>query len=114
SLGVANAGRGDKDDAAPLPSGLALAATFSPELAFQGGAMIGKEARQKGFNVLLSGGANLARDPRNGRNFEYLGEDPLLGGLLDGASIRGIQSAHIVSTAKHYALNDQETGRQIL
>ena len=111
SLGVANAGRGDKDDAAPLPSGLALAATFSPQLAFDGGAMIGKEARQKGFNVLLSGGANLARDPRNGRNFEYLGEDPLLGGVLDGASIRGIQSAHIVSTAKHYALNDQESAR---
>ncbi len=111
SLGVANAGRGDKDDAAPLPSGLALAATFDPALAFQGGAMIGREARQKGFNVLLAGGANLARDPRNGRNFEYLGEDPLLGGVLDGASIRGIQSNHIVSTAKHYALNDQETGR---
>ena len=114
SLGVANAGRGDQDDATPLPSGLALASTFSPALAFDGGAMIGKEARQKGFNVLLAGGANLARDPRNGRNFEYLGEDPLLGGLLDAASIRGIQSNHIVSTAKHYALNDQETGRQIL
>ena len=114
SLGVANAGRGDTDDAAPLPSGLALAATFSPQLAFQSGAMIGKEARQKGFNVLLAGGANLARDPRNGRNFEYLGEDPLLGGLLDAAAIRGIQSNHIVSTAKHYVLNDQETGRQVL
>ena len=114
SLGVANAGRGDKDDAAPLPSGLALAATFNPELAFQGGAMIGKEARQKGFNVLLAGGANLARDPRNGRNFEYLGEDPLLGGVLDGAAIRGIQSNHIVSTAKHYALNDQESARGTL
>ena len=114
SLGVANAGRGDRDDATPLPSGLALASTFSPALAFEGGAMIGKEARQKGFNVLLAGGANLARDPRNGRNFEYLGEDPLLGGLLDAASIRGIQSNHIVSTAKHYVLNDQETGRQVL
>jgi beta-glucosidase len=111
SLGVANAGRGDKDDATPLPSGLALASTFSPELAFDGGAMIGKQARQKGFNVLLAGGANLARDPRNGRNFEYLGEDPLLGGLLDAAAIRGIQSNHIVSTAKHYVLNDQETAR---
>ena len=114
SLGVANAGRGDQDDATPLPSGLALASTFSPELAYAGGAMIGKEARQKGFNVQLSGGANLARDPRNGRNFEYLGEDPLLGGKLDAAAIRGIQSNHIVSTAKHFALNDQETGRQVL
>ena len=114
SLGVANAGRGDQDDAAPLPAGLALASTFSPALAFEGGAMIGREARRKGFNVLLAGGANLARDPRNGRNFEYLGEDPLLAGLLDAASIRGIQSNHIVSTAKHYVLNDQETGRQVL
>ena len=111
SLGVANAGRGDADDATPLPSGLALGATFDPKLAFEGGAMIGREARQKGFNVLLAGGANLARDPRNGRNFEYLGEDPLLAGLLDGAAIRGIQSNHMVSTAKHFALNDQETGR---
>ena len=111
SLGVANAGRGDTDDAAPLPSGLALAATFDPKLAFAGGAMIGREARQKGFNVMLAGGANLARDPRNGRNFEYLGEDPLLGGLMDAAAIRGLQSNHIVTTAKHYALNDQETAR---
>ena len=113
SLGVANAGR-DDDDTTPLPSGLALGATFDPKLAFDGGAMIGKEARQKGFNVLLAGGANLARDPRNGRNFEYLGEDPLLGGVLDAAAIRGIQSNHMVSTAKHYALNDQETGRGTL
>ena len=113
SLGVANAGRKD-DDATPLPSGLALASTFSPQLLFQGGAMIGKEARQKGFNVMLAGGANLVRDPRNGRNFEYLGEDPLLAGVLDGASIRGIQSQHVVSTAKHFALNDQETGRTSL
>jgi beta-glucosidase len=113
SLGVANAGR-DDDDATALPSGLAIASTFSPELAFEGGAMIGKEARQKGFNVLLAGGVNLARDPRNGRNFEYLGEDPLLAGTLDGAAIRGIQSQNVVSTAKHYALNDQETGRGVL
>ncbi len=55
--------------------------------------MIGREARQKGFNVVLAGGANIAREPRNGRNFEYLGEDPLLAGTLDAASIRGIQSA---------------------
>jgi beta-glucosidase len=113
SLGVANAGR-ENDDATPLPSGLALAATFSPALAFQGGAMIGKQARQKGFNVMLAGGANLMRDPRNGRNFEYLGEDPLLAGTLDGQAIQGIQSNHVVSTAKHYALNDQETGRGVL
>ncbi len=113
SLGVANAGRKD-DDATPLPSGLALAATWDPKTAFASGAMIGKQARQKGFNTLLAGGVNLLRDPRNGRNFEYLGEDPLLAGTLDGASIAGIQSNHIVSTVKHFALNDQETGRMVL
>jgi beta-glucosidase len=113
SLGVANAGRKD-DDATPLPSGLALAATWDPTTAFASGAMIGKEARQKGFNTLLAGGVNLLRDPRNGRNFEYLGEDPLLAGTLDGASIAGIQSNHIVATVKHFALNDQETGRMVL
>jgi beta-glucosidase len=112
SLGVANAGRAH-DDAVALPSGAALAATWDPGAAFAGGAMIGKEARQKGFNVLLAGGMNLVRDPRNGRNFEYVGEDVLLAGVIAGESIRGIQSNHIVSTTKHYALNAQETGRFI-
>jgi beta-glucosidase len=113
SLGVAQARRKD-DDATPLPSGLSLAATWDPKTAFAAGAMIGKQARQKGFNVLLAGGANLLRDPRNGRNFEYLGEDPLLVGTLAGQSIRGVQSNHVASTTKHFALNDQETGRMVL
>ena len=113
SLGVATAGR-TGDDATALPSGMALAATWDPEIAFTGGAMIGKQIRQKGFNVLLAGGVNLTRDPFNGRNFEYLGEDPLLAGTMDGAAIGGIQSRGVVSTAKHFALNAQETGRQIL
>ncbi len=113
SLGVANSLR-SHDDATPLPSGLSLAATWDAKTAYAGGAMIGKEARQKGFNVLLAGGVNLLRDPRNGRNFEYLGEDPLLAGTLAGAAIRGIQSNHIVSATKHFALNDQETGRTVL
>jgi beta-glucosidase len=112
SLGVANAGRAH-DDATALPSGLALAATFSEATAQAGGAMIGREARQKGFNVLLAGGVDLTREPRNGRNFEYLGEDPLLAGRMAAASIRGIQSQHMVSTTKHFAINDQETGRMI-
>jgi beta-glucosidase len=97
--------------ATPLPSGLALAATWSKDVAYQGGAMIGQEAWRSGFNVLLAGGVNLARDPRNGRNFEYLGEDPLLAGTLDGEVIRGVQDQHVVSTIKHFAINDQETGR---
>jgi beta-glucosidase len=111
-LGVANpentrAG----DEATPLPSGLAIATTFDPMLAESAGVMIGAEARAKGFNVLLAGGVNLARESRNGRNFEYAGEDPLLAGIMAGAAIRGIQRNHIISTIKHFAVNDQETGR---
>lgn len=94
-----------------LPSGLATAATWDRELAFAGGAMIGREARADGFNVMLAGGVNLLRDPRNGRNFEYAGEDPLLAGAMVGAQVAGIQSNHIVATSKHFAVNDQETDR---
>lgn len=95
-----------------LPSGLLTASTWNPTLAERGGAMIGDEARRSGFNVMLAGGVNLLRDPGNGRNFEYGGEDPLLAGNMVGALVRGIQSNHIVSTVKHFALNDQETGRR--
>ena len=97
-----------------LPAGIATAATWNPELAFQGAAMIGKEARLSGFNVMLGGSVNLAREPRNGRNFEYTGEDPLLAGVMAGAQIAGVQSNHVVSTLKHFAYNDQETGRNHL
>ncbi len=96
-----------------LPSGLATAATWNPDLAYAGGAMIGSEARSSGFNVQLAGGVDITREPRNGRNFEYGGEDPLLAGVIVGAEVRGIQSNHIISTVKHYAFNDQETGRDI-
>ena len=102
------------DGATSLPSGLSTASTWDPDLAFQGGAMIGSEARAKGFNVLLAGGANLVRDPRNGRNFEYAGEDPLLSGVMVGRAIAGVQSNHILSTVKHFAMNNQETGRNVL
>ena len=115
SLGVANQIEQRKGDVATaLPAGLATAATFDPDIAYAGGAMIGAEARAKTFNVLLAGGVNLTRDPWNGRNFEYLGEDPLLAGTLAGAAIRGVESNHIVSTIKHFALNAQETGRNVL
>ena len=115
SLGVANQVEQRKGDVATaLPAGLATAATFDPEIAFAGGAMIGAEARAKTFNVLLAGGVNLTRDPWNGRNFEYLGEDPLLAGTIAGAAIRGVESNHIVSTIKHFALNAQETGRMVM
>jgi beta-glucosidase len=97
-----------------LPSGISTAATWDPELAYAGGRMIGNEARLSGFNVMLAGGINLMRDPRNGRNFEYGGEDPWLAASMVAAQIRGIQSNHVLSTIKHYALNDQETSRTSL
>ena len=97
-----------------LPSGLATAATWNTALAFKAGAMIGAEARASGFDVMLAGGVNLARDPRNGRNFEYAGEDPWLAGTVVGAEIAGIQSNQIIATTKHFALNDQEFGRTVL
>ncbi|WP_344691737.1 beta-glucosidase [Sphingomonas cynarae] len=115
SLGVANQVEQRKGDVATaLPSSLATAASFDPRIARAGGAMIGSEARAKRFNVLLAGGVNLTRDPWNGRNFEYLGEDPLLAGTLAGAHIAGVQSNRIVSTVKHLALNAQETGRMVV
>ena len=97
-----------------LPSSLGTAASFDPAVARAGGVMIGGEARATGHNTMLSGGVNLAREPRNGRNFEYTGEDPLLAGAMAGALIEGIQSNHIISTIKHYAVNDQETLRTSL
>lgn len=120
---ITDAGMGvatQRDSTAPyrqrtaLPSGLATAATWNTRLAYEGGAMIGKEARQSGFNVMLGGGVDLLREPRNGRNFEYAGEDPLLAGTVVGAAVAGIQSDHVIATVKHFAFNDQETGRKIL
>ncbi|MYM87302.1 glycosyl hydrolase [Rugamonas sp. FT82W] len=113
-VGVASQGGPDARPGTALPSGLNTAATWDLGTAYAGGAMIGAEARAYGFNVLLAGGVNLMREPRNGRNFEYAGEDPLLAGKIVGAQIKGIQSNRIVSTLKHYALNDQETNRTTL
>jgi len=111
-LGVANPSNVRPGDVATaMPSGLSLASTWDSEIAYRDGALVGDEARRKGFNVLLGPGVNLARDPRNGRNFEYLGEDPLLAGTLAGYAVCGIQDQHVVATVKHFAMNDQETAR---
>ena len=114
SLGITNQGYREGDTATALPAGLALGAAFNPALARASGAMLGREARSRGFNVLLAGGINLARDPRNGRNFEYLSEDPLLSAVLAAESIGGIQAEGVVSTIKHYSLNCNETNRHWL
>ncbi len=112
SLGVADVGylRPGQQSTA-LPATLSLAATFDPAMAREAGAIIGAEAFAKGINVMLAGGVNLARELRNGRNFEYLGEDPLLAGTMVAQQIAGIQTYPVASTIKHYTLNPQESGR---
>jgi len=86
-LGITNPGYRPGDTATALPAGVALAASFNPTLARTAGDMIGREARSRGFNVQLAGAMNLARDPRNGRNFEYLSEDPLLTATIAAESV---------------------------
>ena len=109
SLGVAWINGKRARDATALPSSLALAATWDLKIAYAGSAAIAQDARASGLNVLLAGGVDLTREPRNGRNFEYLGEDPLLAGTLAGVTIRAIQDQDVMATVKHYALNAQET-----
>jgi beta-glucosidase len=113
-LGVTNPGYRPGDTATALPAGLALAAGFNPPLARVAGELIGREARSRGFNVQLAGAMNLARDPRNGRNFEYFSEDPLLTATVAAESVNGIQQQGVISTVKHYSLNCNETNRHWL
>jgi beta-glucosidase len=94
-----------------LPSNVAAAASWDTDAAYEYGALIGRELRAQGFNMSLGGGVNLTREPRNGRTFEYLGEDPILAGTLVGSLIQGTQSQHVIGDIKHYAFNDQESGR---
>ncbi len=95
----------------PLPATLALAASWDPALANRYGTLIGHELRTLGFAGGLGGGTNLAREPRNGRTFEYLGEDPLLAGTLLAERTKGTQAQHVLGMAKHFAVNGQETDR---
>ena len=114
-LGVANPGNIRRGDTATaMPSNLALASTWNVDLARRQGESVGGEARAKGFTVLLGGTANLIRDPRGGRNFEYFSEDPWLTGVMAGATIAGVQSQGLIATTKHFALNAQELDRMVL
>jgi beta-glucosidase len=97
-----------------LPSVLGAASSWDPKALFLFGDVIGRELRETGYNMSIGGGVDLARDPRNGRNFEYAGEDPLLAGTMVGNLANGVQSNRIMGDIKHYAFNDQETGRNIL
>ncbi len=94
-----------------LPNNLGAASSWDPQAAFEYGQLIGRELRDQGYSMTLGGGVNLPREPRNGRTFEYQGEDPLLAGTMDGNVEKGVQSEHIIGDLKHYAINDQESGR---
>src|ERR1700719_2170309 len=94
-----------------LPSNIASAATWDPQAACEYGALIGRELRAQGYNMTLGGGTNITREPRNGRTFEYLGEDPILAGTLVGNRIKCEQAQHVIGDIKHYVVNDQESGR---
>jgi beta-glucosidase len=97
-----------------LPSVLGLAASWDTTAAELYGDVIGRELRAQGYNHSIGGGVNLARDPRNGRLFEYAGEDPVLAGYMVGHIVDGIQRNQVMADMKHYALNDQETGRTLI
>jgi beta-glucosidase len=113
AYGVRSSGENGRYSTA-LTSPVGSASSWSTEAACQYGALIGRELRDQGFNMTLGGGTNLTRDPRNGRTFEYLGEDPLLAGTLVGNRIKCEQAQHVIGDIKHYAVNDQETGRNIV
>ena len=97
-----------------LPSNVALAATWDTEAGCEYGTLIGRELRAQGYNMSLGGGVNLARELRNGRSFEYQGEDPLLAGTMVGNRIKCEQAQNVIGDIKHYALNDQESGRKLV
>ena len=99
------------DSCTAFPALTSLAATWQPELAYLYGRMIGEEARYRKKNVLLGPGVNLYRTPLNGRNFEYMGEDPYLVSRMCVPYIQGLQSNGVACCLKHYALNEQETFR---
>ena len=100
--------------ATALPASILVGSSFNPQLARKGGGILGREARIRGFNIMLAGGMNLARDVRNGRNYEYYSEDPYLSAVLAAEAVNGIQGERVISTLKHYTLNCNETNRRWL
>jgi beta-glucosidase len=110
AYGVRSSGANGRYSTA-LPANVAAAASWDPDAAYAYGKLIGTELRAQGYNMTLGGGVDITREPRNGRTFEYLGEDPILAGTLVARLIEGTQSQHVIGDIKHYAFNDQESGR---
>ena len=107
---------GTRNDGATTayPAGALLAASWDPTLAEREGASLGRDGRARGDHFLLGPGVNIYRVPQNGRNFEYLGEDPYLAGRMDVGYIRGVQSQGVAACVKHFAANNQETERDFV
>jgi beta-glucosidase len=97
-----------------MPSNLGAPSRWGLDSACEFGEVIGGELRAQGFDMTLRGGLNLTRDPRNGRTFEYAGEDPLLAGTVVGNIMKCEQAQHVIGDIKEYAVNDQETGRFVV
>ncbi len=112
-VGISNVGVTGRY-ATPLPSAEAQAAAWDPSLSSEVGTMLGHELRALGFNMTLGCGINLIREPRDGRTFEFMGEDPLLAGTLAGEELKAIKAVHVMTDLKHYAVNDQDAGRYTL
>jgi beta-glucosidase len=110
AYGVRSSGENGRYSTA-LPDNLAGAASWDLDAAHEYGALIARELRAQGYNMSLGGGVNLAREPRDGRTFEYMGEDPILAGKMVGQVMKGEQAEHVIGDIKHYAMNDQESGR---
>jgi beta-glucosidase len=110
-VGITNLGKRANGMGTALPASLSETATWDPKLAYEFGKVIGGETRDQGFNVSLGGGVDIMREPRNGRNFEYHGEDPLLAGKIIGQELKAIQDQGVIADIKHYAVNAQETDR---
>jgi beta-glucosidase len=101
------------DAATAFPTGVALAATWNPELISRAAAAIGREARALGVQVVLGPNINIQRNPLAGRNFETYSEDPLLSGLVGTSFVRGLQSEGVGASVKHFVANEQERQRRI-
>jgi beta-glucosidase len=102
------------DSVTYLPVGITLAATWNPELGYAFGKVLGEEAAFRGKDVILGPGVNIIRTPLNGRNFEYMSEDPYLTSRMAVGYIKGVQDQGISACVKHFAANNQETDRNIV